>query len=152
MASENESSPAELIRGGSEPWLPPGADTAEHSEYKFEESVDCNFWVPDRLVGKSEAMVSAVNDFHYAMINDLERNEFYKKSLLKYLSSDSTVLEIGTGSGLLAMIAARYGASHVTAIEANEHLCKVAHGNLEKNGLTDKVTIGRCLHLLFTHP
>jgi hypothetical protein len=55
----------------------------------------------------------AVNDFHFAMINDLPRNAFYKTALDLAVRPGCTVLEIGTGSGLLSMLAARAGPDHV---------------------------------------
>ena len=72
----------------------------------------------------------AVNDFHFAMVNDHPRNEFFRKALTKVISPATHVLEIGTGSGLLAMIAAQLGAQHVTAIEANGHMAALAREKL----------------------
>ena len=37
--------------------------------------------MPDRLADKSGELVESINDWHYAMINDHPRNEFYKKAL-----------------------------------------------------------------------
>jgi predicted RNA methylase len=42
------------------------------------------------------------------------------------VTAADTVLEIGTGSGLLAMLAAKQGAGHVFAIEANRNMADVA--------------------------
>jgi protein arginine N-methyltransferase 7 len=47
------------------------------------------------------------------MINDLPRNAFYKTALDLAVRPGCTVLEIGTGSGLLSMLAARAGPDHV---------------------------------------
>lgn len=66
--------------------------------------------------------VGAVNDFHFAMVNDFDRNEFYKAALQRVLTPESRVLEIGTGSGLLAMLAATIGCKWVVAVEANRCL------------------------------
>jgi protein arginine N-methyltransferase 7 len=93
------------------------------------------------LADKTQDLIEAANDFHYAMINDVERNEFFRASLERVIDEDSVVLEIGTGSGLLAMIAARLGARHVVAIEASQHMCEVAWGNILANGLSDRITL-----------
>ena len=88
-------------------YLPPGA----RSHSCFGEDFEGHFRVPARLQDKSADLVEAVNDFHYAMINDHPRNEFYQECLRRAIvPGESVVLEIGTGSGLLAMLAARLGA------------------------------------------
>ena len=74
---------------------------------------------PPPIWQSSLHQVGAVNDFHFAMVNDFDRNEFYKAAMAEVLTPESTVLEIGTGSGLLAMMAARMGCKWVVAVEAN---------------------------------
>ena len=120
-------------------WLPPAADAAgEHNLFgrDFEE----HFWVPPRLMDKSLELVETANDFHYAMVNDHPRNEFYRLALAKVVVPDTHVLEIGTGSGLLAMIAAKQGA-RVTAVEANRHMAALARSIIAANGLSDRVRV-----------
>jgi len=90
---------------------------------------------------KSTELVETANDFHYAMVNDHLRNEFYRQSLAAVVGPDTHVLEIGTGSGLLAMIAAKQGAKHVTAVEANRHMAALARRIIEANGLSDRITV-----------
>jgi len=85
--------------------------------------------------------VETVNDFHFAMMNDFERNDFYRDSLAKAITPDSIVLEIGCGSGLLSIIAASLGARQVFAIEANCHLAQLARNIIAANGYEDKVTV-----------
>jgi protein arginine N-methyltransferase 7 len=97
--------------------------------------------IPKRLQGKSEALITAANDFHYAMMNDHDRNDFYLKALAKVVDANSLVLEIGTGSGLLAMIAARQNPKGVVAVEANHDMCAVARKNMRANNLEDKISI-----------
>lgn len=122
------------------PWLPPGADASDNQTL-FGSYLEKHFWIPRRLVGKSDDLITAANDFHYAMINDHDRNEFYHAALQKYVNETSVVLEIGTGSGLLAMIAAKAGAKSVVAVEANKHMCEVANNNIRSNGLEDRITV-----------
>jgi len=87
-------------------------------------------------------LVEAVNDFHYAMINDQPRNEFYYECLQRaIIPGVSIVLEIGTGSGVLAMLAVRLGARRVVAIEASTNLAELAKKNFEENGLSEKIEI-----------
>src|SRR6185295_14134526 len=46
---------------------------------------------------------SMVPAWHIPMINDDERNTAYNRALKRAVRPDSVVLEIGTGSGLVAM-------------------------------------------------
>jgi tetratricopeptide (TPR) repeat protein len=51
--------------------------------------------------------------WHFSMMNDMPRNQAYEQAIRATVKSGDHVLEIGTGSGLLAMMAARAGAAHV---------------------------------------
>ena len=119
-------------------YVPPGARAA----HCFGEDFEGHFCVPARLQDKSADLVEAVNDFHYAMINDHPRNEFYRECLRRAIvPGESVVLEIGTGSGLLAMLAARLGARKVVAIEASRHMAALARKNIAANGLDGAITV-----------
>jgi len=60
---------------------------------------------------------------------------------------DLRVADVGTGSGILALAAARAGASHVTALDINPNAAWAANENARINGLGDRVT-GVCSNLL----
>lgn len=51
------------------------------------------------------------------------------------------VLDVGTGSGLLAMVAARLGAEMVVGIDISEEAVKAAGSNLALNGLQDRIMV-----------
>jgi ribosomal protein L11 methyltransferase len=51
------------------------------------------------------------------------------------------VLDVGTGSGILAMACAALGAKEVVACDIDSEACKVAIENVEKNQLTREITI-----------
>jgi methylase of polypeptide subunit release factors len=57
------------------------------------------------------------------------------------------VCEVGTGSGILALAAARAGASLVVATDINPNASLSANENAHGNGLGDRVT-GVCMNLL----
>jgi release factor glutamine methyltransferase len=60
---------------------------------------------------------------------------------------DRRVADIGTGSGILALAAARAGASHVIALDINPNAARAAAENARINGLSDRVT-AVCSNLL----
>jgi release factor glutamine methyltransferase len=51
-----------------------------------------------------------------------------------------TVADIGTGSGILGLAAARAGAKSVLALDINPHAAKAAHDYADINGLRDRIT------------
>jgi hypothetical protein len=51
------------------------------------------------------------------------------------------VLDIGAGSGLLSMMAARAGADSVVAVEQSSHMCDVAEQVISSNGLSTKCVV-----------
>ncbi len=51
------------------------------------------------------------------------------------------VLDVGTGSGILAIAAAKLGARDVLGVDIDEMAVQVAIENVEKNGLSDKIKI-----------
>ena len=57
------------------------------------------------------------------------------------------VIDIGTGSGILALAAARAGARHVIATDINPNAALNATDNAGRNGLGDRIT-GVCCDLL----
>lgn len=52
-----------------------------------------------------------------------------------------SVLDVGTGSGILAIAAARLGADNILGVDIDEMAVRVAIENVEKNGLSDKIEI-----------
>lgn len=56
------------------------------------------------------------------------------------------VLDIGTGSGILAIAAVKLGAAHVTALDIEPEAIEVAWENMDENGLFDQITLlqGTC--------
>lgn len=71
---------------------------------------------------------------HVQMLNDRARNEFFQKALHK-VAPDRVVLDVGTGTGLLAAYALQAGAKFVYAVERDEHYASMAQEIL--SGLFD---------------
>lgn len=105
--------------------------------HRFEQHIP----LPARLRHVPSSLVEAVNDFHYAMMNDLPRNQFYYELLKANITPETGVLEIGAGSGLLSMMAAQCGAKWVVAVEGSAEMAELARRNVRANNLQDKVKV-----------
>ncbi len=72
------------------------------------------------------------------MIADASRMEAYAGALRKLIDSDKVVLDIGTGTGILALLACQCGAQKVYAVEPDSavHLAKEI---CAANGWSDKI-------------
>jgi hypothetical protein len=79
--------------------------------------------------------------WHFGIVHDHARNEAYAQALNHYVQPGMTVFEIGTGTGILAMLAARAGADHVYTCERSPDVAKAAQAIIECNGLSDRITV-----------
>jgi ribosomal protein L11 methyltransferase len=63
------------------------------------------------------------------------------EALEAHLVPGSDVLDVGTGSGVLAIAAAKLGARSVVALDADPGAVRVARENVTMNGVADRVTV-----------
>ncbi|CAG9561428.1 unnamed protein product [Danaus chrysippus] len=81
------------------------------------------------------------------MLHDTERNKKYQRALqlaiekMHNLGKKANVLDIGTGTGLLSIMAARSGADSITACEAFKPMAECCIKILERNGVKHKITV-----------
>ena len=75
------------------------------------------------------------------MMNESHRNDAYYEGIKTAVQPGKLVLEIGAGSGLLSMMAAKLGANHVVACEAEPLVAKTATEIVKTNGFANTVTI-----------
>jgi arginine Nomega-methyltransferase len=87
------------------------------------------------------AGIRSVPRWHFSMLNDLERNEAFLVALERVLPQGAHVLDIGSGTGLLAMMAAKAGAASVTTCESNPILAELARQIIAQHGLSDVITV-----------
>ena len=92
------------------------------------------------------AAAAGVPDWHFNMVNDEPRNAAFAAAIAALVEPEHVVLEIGAGSALLAMLAARdeHGqprASEVVTCETNPLLARAAAAIVQQNGLAERVRV-----------
>lgn len=82
--------------------------------------------------------------WHFSMMNDGQRNAKYEQAIRAVVRPADGVLEIGTGAGLLAMLAVRHGARHVVSCEEVVPVALKAREIIKQNGCESKITVIAC--------
>ncbi len=98
---------------------------------------------PD-LAEAEKNLRNAYNDvvpaWHFAMINDRPRNDAYQAAIARAVPG-KRVLDIGTGTGLLSMMAAKAGAANVVTCEAVSVIAERAREIIAHNGIQSRITV-----------
>lgn len=88
---------------------------------------------------------SAIVPFwHVPMLNDQARNDAFEMAIRQAVEArgpDARVLDIGAGSGLLSMMAARAGAKNVVCCESVGVIAQTAEKIVAANGYADRVRV-----------
>ncbi|MBC8038774.1 MAG: ribonucleotide-diphosphate reductase subunit beta [Rhizobiales bacterium] len=79
--------------------------------------------------------------WHFAMVNDASRNETIERSIASMDLKGKTVVEIGSGTGLIALLFAKYGADRVVTCEMNANLVDVARRVIASTEYADRIHI-----------
>jgi Predicted RNA methylase len=79
--------------------------------------------------------------WHFGIVHDQIRNETYAKAIQHFVKPGMVVFEIGTGTGLLAMLAAQAGAAHVYTCERRPDVAAAAQEIIARNGFADRITV-----------
>lgn len=89
----------------------------------------------------NQVIQAVVPRWHFNMLNDQWRNESYDAAIRNTVDETATVLDIGSGSGLLAMMAARAGAKMTYSCEMNTTIADLAKRVVSANGYGQSVKI-----------
>lgn len=89
----------------------------------------------------AEVMSADVPRWHFDIVRDDLRNETYAAALRRAIFPGCKVLEIGTGTGLLAMMAARAGAAEVVTCESDHAIAMAAREIIDRNGYASRVRV-----------
>lgn len=97
--------------------------------------------------GLNSLLVQVVPRWHFVMMNDRSRNDAYDSAIGRQVKRQTTdgksplVLDIGAGSGLLSMMAARAGAAEVVACEMVKPVADKASEIIGRNGYSDRIAL-----------
>ncbi|KAK0144927.1 Protein arginine N-methyltransferase 9 [Merluccius polli] len=83
-----------------------------------------------------------VERWHFLMLNDRGRNQKYQQAIQKAVERGcNTVLDIGTGTGILGMCAKKAGAAEVFACELSKTMYELACEVVTANGMKECINI-----------
>ncbi|RMZ78248.1 hypothetical protein DV737_g3994, partial [Chaetothyriales sp. CBS 132003] len=106
-----------------------------------------NMTTEERMAGMEHSEVRYFTSYdhhgiHEEMLKDEVRTKSYKDAIHQnqHLFKDKVVLDVGCGTGILSMFAARAGAKHVIGVDMSSIINK-AKLIVERNGLTSKITL-----------
>src|SRR3569833_266523 len=121
---------------------------ALHCEGRYEEAARAFQFALDTeggnwqaLIGRNRAIRRSVPRWHWEMLHDEERSELYDKAIRHVVEPDHLVLDVGTVSWLLSMMAARASAHQVVAYETQPAVAEVARRVIRKAGHDDVITV-----------
>ncbi|KAF5360411.1 hypothetical protein D9756_004931 [Leucocoprinus leucothites] len=102
---------------------------------------------PAEIIEKHASLILSLFlslDIHTVMIQDKVRTSTYAHFILTnpHLFRDATVLDVGCGTGILSLFAARSGAKRVIAVDASDIAVK-AQKIIKLNGFEDVITVVR---------
>jgi len=86
-------------------------------------------------------------NYYIPMLRDHIRNRAFRGAIenaiakLKEKQDEIIVLDIGAGQGLLSLLAARAGATHIYGIEKHKTVASIAQEIIKLNGYEDKITL-----------
>lgn len=116
--------------------------TSSAFRYELEE-----VWLP-----VSENILAWEEDFHQLMLDDEIRMAAYKNAIREAVKPGMTVLDLGTGTGILGLWALQAGASYLYAIDVNAAVIPKAIASFEASGFEGKFHVFQGLSYDITLP
>ena len=78
--------------------------------------------------------------YHRQMLQDAVRTGSYQRALEQLIRPGDVVVDVGAGTGVMSIFAARAGARHVYAIESTP-IARLARRIISDNGLSEAITV-----------
>lgn len=82
-------------------------------------------------------------DFPYMCLKDEPRTLAFREAIQQVVRPGDRVVDIGSGTGIMAFFAAAAGAAEVTAVEIEPTLAACIEASAARNGLSDRVRVVR---------
>lgn len=73
-------------------------------------------------------------EYVYRCLADVERTDAFQKSIEATVKPGDVVLDLGSGSGIMALLAARAGAGRVFAVEVGPYLSRISRQVFDESG------------------
>lgn len=90
---------------------------------------------------KEEDKAFSSIDFVGQCLVDEERTLYFQKAINRVVKKNDIVLDLGTGSGIMAILAARAGAKKIFAIEFDSFVAKIAEKAIKANNFKEKINL-----------
>ncbi len=90
---------------------------------------------------KFAAHLPGVLQYHQTMLADGVRNKLLFEAIRQNVTPETNFLDIGAGTGVWAILAAKLGAKRVVAVEIEECLIPIIYKHAQENGVAHKIEI-----------
>lgn len=87
------------------------------------------------------AHLPSVLHYHQTMLADGLRNKHLYEAIKKHVTPETNFLDVGAGTGVWAILAAKLGAKRVVAVEIEECLIPIIYKHAQENGVAHKIEI-----------
>lgn len=126
--------------------LDTGYKCFDHAQYSdalecFSRAMGLDIENEEAKLAYNQVIQMVVPRYHFSMLNDTQRNEVYESAIREAVDENKTVLDVGTGSGLLSMLSARAGAKKIFACEIVGPIAEVARNVISANGYSDRIKV-----------
>ena len=96
---------------------------------------------PGRRRKATPATLQGLLLYHQGLLADTRRNRAFHRALVARVRPGHTVLDLGAGSGVWGVLAARLGARRVVAVEREPLLGPIIERLASENGVADRVEV-----------